>query len=117
MQNNGRFGGGIAATALGPAGGFIDDTLSLTMGNLQQAYNDEDTDAAVEAFQYIERYATPKPWTLGAALIMDRLSDQIELAIDPSYARKQQEMMYRQKEDYGNDYWWKKGETKPEILK
>lgn len=117
FSDHNRFNGGVAATALGPAGGFIDDTLSLTMGNLQQAYNDEDTDAAVELFDYAARYATPKPWTLGAALIMDRLSDQIELAIDPSYARKQREMMYRQKEDYGNDYWWKKGETKPEFLK
>ena len=117
FSDHNRYNGGLAATALGPAGGLIDDTVELTFGNVQQAYNNEDTDAALEAFKYVKSYATPKPWTLGAALIMDRLSDQIEQAIDPSAAAKQREMMYRQKEDYGNEYWWKKGETKPEFLK
>lgn len=51
-----RFGGSIKDRLAGPGGGFISDTLGLTLGNIYELMQGEDTHAGRDLARYVGRY-------------------------------------------------------------
>ena len=107
-----RFGGGPVAGITGPTGELISKTAALTLGNLQQLGAGEDTNFAGEAIQYAKRY-TPDVWQ--TRLLTDAMYDQLTIMADPRFNKKFSRQMRKRNKEYGQDYWWKKGEITPEF--
>lgn len=113
-SNVNRFDSSISKTLVGPVGAFYDDVSRLTLGNLYQAINGEDTDIVDESIKFLSRY-TPGSSLWYSRLAMERLVvDQLRLWNDPRKAKKSfRTVSKRYKKNYGQKYWWKAGETSP----
>ena len=113
-SNVNRFDSSISKTLIGPVGAFYDDVSRLTLGNLYQAINGEDTDIVDESIKFLSRY-TPGSSLWYSRLAMERLVvDQLRLWNDPRKAKKSfRTVSKRYKKNYGQKYWWKAGETSP----
>ena len=109
-----RFDRGLAETIAGPVVGFADDVRKLTIGNIIEAANGEDTNAASEMIQFAARY------TPGASLWYTRLAlermviDQAQMMTDPKAKSKMRRLENRYKKEQGQKYWWRPGKTAPD---
>jgi hypothetical protein len=105
-----RFGQGIGSTLIGVTGETFDKTSKLTLGNIQQLLAGDETDFAPELIQYIKRY-TPDTWQI--RLLTDAMYDQATILVDPEYKAKLEKQMKKRETEYGQGFWWKKGEMLP----
>ena len=109
-----RFDRGMAETIAGPVVGFGNDVRKLTIGNIIEAAQGEDTKAATEMISFAQRY------TPGASLWYMRLGlermmfDQAKLWADPDAKKKIRRIKRKYARDYGQEYWWEPGEMAPE---
>jgi len=108
-----RFGGGLAQTLAGPSVELLDKSWKLSVGNLQQLAKDEETDFTRELVDYGKRY-TPKTWQF--RLLVDSMYDQAAIMADPKARSRFKRSMRNREADYGQGYWWKKGELLPEAI-
>ena len=108
-----RFGQGLGTAIAGPAVGFADDVRKLTIGNLLQLAQGEDTNAAAETVNFVKRYM-PGGSLWYSRLGMERLVwDQLSEMTDPKIRSKRRRLEKRQKTQYGNSYWWRPGRMEP----
>lgn len=111
-----RFGGGLKETLAGPVVKVATDFLNLTVGNAQELATGEDTNALPEAIRFAKQ-VTPGSSTWWSRLILDRLMwDQLEKLSDPKAYSKWRRQQRKMKRDYGQKFWWKRGETRPEFM-
>lgn len=109
-----RFGGGLETTLAGPVVQEGTALLNLTLGNLIQLANGEDTKFWQEANRFV---GSNLP---GATLWYTRLAyqrlilDQLQRAADPDANRKFKQKQRRQLKEYGTGYWWRPGRTSPD---
>jgi hypothetical protein len=108
-----RFGGGIVQTTLGPVPELVDKSFKLTFGNVQELAKGEDTDFLPELGEFAKRYS-PKTWQ--TKLLNDALYDQAILWADPRAQRRFNRAMKKRTSEYGQEFWWRKGELTPEVL-
>jgi hypothetical protein len=108
-----RFDRGLAETIAGPVVGFGNDLKNLTIGNITEAIQGEDTKAASEMINFAARYAP------GASLWYMRLGlermvfDQAKLWADPKANQKMRRNVRKYQREYGQDYWWSPGQMQP----
>jgi hypothetical protein len=108
-----RFGQGLGVAVAGPAVGFLDDVRKLTIGNMFQLAQGEDTNAAAETVNFIKRYM-PGSSMWYARLGMERMVwDQLSDMTDPKMKSKWRRLEKQQRTNYGNSYWWQQGKTEP----
>jgi len=107
-----RFGGGIASSPFGPTGELVEKTAEVTWGNFQQFLAGDETNLLPETIQYFKRY-TPDVWQ--TRLLTDAMYDQLTIMADPRFNKKFSRQMRKRNKEYGQDYWWKKGEITPEF--
>lgn len=111
-----RYGGSMTQTFAGPVASLIDDTASLTLGNLHQYLQNKDTKFAADAVHFAQRY-TPGNNTWYARLAMERLMwDSLRRMADPHAETSFRRVMQNARKDYGQEYWWKPGQPTPERL-
>lgn len=92
----------------GPIPEFFERSLDLTVGNLRQFVQGEDTDAAREAIRWMRSYG-PRLWQL--RLLMDRLVyDTLMQHADPEAYRRLKRMEQRRANETGQGAWWGMGE-------
>tara|TARA_R110000824_G_scaffold121257_4_gene277302 strand:+ start:1648 stop:4053 length:2406 start_codon:yes stop_codon:yes gene_type:complete len=115
FQNLNRFGRGIEETLAGPMATFGTHTVNLTVGNLMQAVEGEDTDFGREFVEYARRYL-PGSSIWYARLGLERAVDQMMISMDPSERRRLRKRARRYEKAYGSGYWWAPGEG-PKIDK
>lgn len=97
-----RFGGGLASTIGGPVVGFADDLRRLTIGNLQQAAEGEETKFGAEAIQFAKNYA-PMINLWYTRLVLDHLLFfHVQEAVNPGYLQR----MQRRVEEQNDQTWW-----------
>lgn len=109
-----RFDRGLAETISGPVVGFANDVRKLTLGNLLEAANGEDTDIASETISFAARY-TPGASIWYLRLALERMVlDQMKLYADPKARSKNRRIESRYRRDTGQKYWWRPGRTEPE---
>lgn len=108
-----RYGGGMSSTFAGPLIGRVNDLNNLTTGNIAEALQGKDTKFGAELARSV------KQWTPGgniwyAQLAYERLvMDQLQHLLDPKARQAFRRKMGNRKRDYGNEYFWRPGETKP----
>lgn len=109
-----RAGAGILGTAAGPVyGSFLPDLWSLTLGNLNEAARDKDTNAGREAARFLGRY-TPGSSIWYTRLATERLLvDELQRMMDPrAHASFRQRRQFTRQRT-GQDFWWAPGRTSP----
>ena len=108
-----RMNTGLKGAIAGPSVGMLDDFRNLTLGNLTQLSQGEDTKFGPELVKFASRY-TPfsSIWYLRAGLERN-FFDMLQDWVDPDAAKKfrRQEQMYAKK--YGQGMWWAPNENLP----
>ena len=109
-----RFDRGLGTTIAGPVVGFADDVRKLTVGNIFEAIQGEDTKAASELISFAQRY-TPGASIWYMRLGLERLIfDQAKLWADPEARTKMRRIQRKYQREYGQDFWWQQGKTLPD---
>lgn len=114
FSNVNRFGGGLGETVAGARTGFVNDLRELTIGNVAQAIQGDDTKILSELVDFGGRYA-PGASTWYLRLAIDRVVlDQLRLMTDPDAHRRFRRMERRLNRDYDQEYWWRPGSNQPD---
>lgn len=108
-----RFGSTLTGGITGPTGELFDKTVSLTLGNMQQAIKGEETNVLGEAVKYIDRY-TPDIWQ--THLFKNYVFDSFEVLADPDAERRYNKIIKKRKKEYNQDYWFKPGTNLQETI-
>lgn len=109
-----RFDRGLAETIAGPVVGFADDLRKLTIGNVVQAAQGEDTNASRELIKFAGRY-TPGSSLWYSRLALERMVlDQLQLYADPKARSNMKRLESRFRREYGQKYWWRPGKESPD---
>jgi len=109
-----RFDRGLGETIAGPVAGFLNDVKNLTVGNIFEAIQGEDTKAASELISFAQRY-TPGASIWYMRLGLERLIfDQAKLWADPEARTKMRRIQRKYQREYGQDFWWQQGKTLPD---
>lgn len=108
-----RNGKGMAATAFGPALGFVADTYNLTVGNANEALAGEETHAGKETVKYAGRYSPLASLWWARAGFNRAVVDQMQKLIDPEADADFRRQARRLERELGQGQWWKEGEVLP----
>lgn len=109
-----RYGSGLDDMVAGPMISFMSDLRNLTVGNLMELAEGKDTKFAKELLSFGARYA-PGSTLWYAKLALRRLIlDQLMQEADPAAARRFRQEVVRSRKVYGQDYWWRPGQTAPD---
>jgi hypothetical protein len=100
---------------VGPIGGLTSDVLRTFKGNFDRALDDgNDLDKFKRDVFSLAKRNTPAVNLWYSRLLVERLFlDQIEKQIDPQFNRRNRQIENRMYKDFGNKYWWRRGETEP----
>jgi hypothetical protein len=114
FQSVNRFGNGFGVTLAGPVAGLVNDTRELTIGNIIQAASGDDMNLGSDLVNYMARY-TPfgSTWYIRGAYERAIL-DSIQRWTDPEAETKWHKRRRRMERDYGQSYFWDRGELTPE---
>lgn len=107
-----RFGGGITQTIIGPTGQLVDTGFKFTVGNIHQAVKGEEMNVLGEGAQIFKRYS-PDVWQ--TRLFTDAVIDQVEMMANPDAQKRFNRIARKRQKEFNQGYWWKPGESTPEI--
>lgn len=112
-----RHGHSLGENLAGPVAGFIGDSVRLTVGNAQRAFDpDQETRVSSDLVNMARRYV-PGSSIWYARLAYERmLMDQLQMMADPRGRQQLAQRERRQFTSYGNRFWWRPGETRPDRL-
>lgn len=97
----------------GPVGGAVSDLAKLTFGNVGQAGTGKNTHFGRELARFVAGN-TPGSSLWYTRLGMQRLVwDQIQMGIDPDYARAFRRMEQTMFRETGQEFFWRPGESRP----
>lgn len=103
FSDQNRFGGSSVPTILGPTGQLLDDTMKLTVGNVQQAIQGDTTNFGSEAIEYTNRHANPLKLWYTQLLIDQYISRNLKIMFDDEYERKEARKLRKRKREYGQE--------------
>jgi hypothetical protein len=113
FSNLNRFGGGMADTLAGPFFGFAGDFTNLTIGNLAQMLQGEDTKFTAEFLEFLNDWL-PGTRTWYLRLLKERLIvDQIRLEADPRARASMRRRETKMRREQGRSSFWPAGQRKP----
>ena len=108
-----RFGNSMTSTIAGPWWGAIDDVTQLTLGQVQKLIAGKDTNISADMIQFLRRY-TPGGSIWYTRAVWERgILDQLQEMSDPSAYQKFNKQIKRRQKDYGQQYWWRPGDSAP----
>lgn len=114
-----RFGRDPLVDMLGPAFGTGSDVLRVFKGNFDRALDDPsgfETERFMrDTFRLVTRNIPSVNFWYSRLVLERAIYDQVERMIDPMYDSNIRRMERRMEKDYGNQFWWGKGELLPEI--
>jgi len=114
FANVNRFGGGLAETTSGPRVSFLNSLRNLTIGNVYQFIQGEDTNIGRESIMFFGRNM-PGASTWYLRLAIERtIMDQLLLATDPKAHRRFRTLERNRIRDYDQEYWWRPGQVTPD---
>lgn len=109
-----RFGGGLASTLAGPVVSTGQDLYTLTAGNVTDALAGRETHLGRDAVETAAHY-TPGGSIWYARLALERgVYDQLQTLADPGWRADFRRTERRWERDYGQGFWWAKGDALPE---
>lgn len=110
-----RSGNGFISALAGPGASALEDAYKLTVGAAKRKVQGDKVEYPAEVIRTLKKY-TPgnNLWWIRAPL--ERLVfDQATLALDPQARSRFRRMERNLAKEYGTEYWWKPGETKPNF--
>lgn len=116
-----EYGRGPADMVGGPLVQFLGDTTDLALGDVFQwagtvgslSSDEFESTTAAKSVEWARRY-TPGTSIWWARLALDRqVFDRLQELADPQAYQKQRRKVQRQRDNYGNDYWWAPGQDAP----
>lgn len=112
-----RYGRNVWVEALGPLAGTSNDILNATWGNVQRAITGDEKNPISSTFGDlvgVSRRFTPGQGLWYSRLAVERLIyDQIDKLTDPEYSAKRLRYESTIQKDYGQKFWWRRGDTSP----
>ncbi|MGL4396610.1 MAG: hypothetical protein ACRCS9_08740 [Hyphomicrobium sp.] len=108
-----RFGGGLSDTVAGPLVGFANDARKLTIGNIIELAQGNDTKAGKEAVAFGSRYMPGSSLWYTRAAWERIVVDQLHELADPHARQAFRAKIANRKREYGNGFWWAPGENRP----
>lgn len=110
------YGRGPALQVGGPLIGFYADAVNLTFGsgfkfaNAIDQGEDFNVNLAARGAEFAKRY-TPGSSVWYARLLLEReIWDRVQEMADPKARQKWRRKVKKQREDFGNSFWWQPGE-------
>lgn len=108
-------GRGALATLLGPVAGLTEEALALTWGNMIEASKGEETNFGAEAIRFAKGNTPGVSALLNLwytrAVADHLLVHDLQEAASPGYLNRMENRAY---DEFGQEYWWRPGETAPE---
>lgn len=98
-----RFGNTFLPGIGGPTGGVIEDTVKLTVGNLQQAMDGKNTNIGSEAVEFANRHANPANLFYSKLLIDQYVVRNLKMFLDEDYEREERRKLRKRKKEYGQE--------------
>lgn len=113
------FGGGPAETAAGPLVGIVGDAAGVVLKEIGDLYNAEDLENYDSKFpqrlvDFSHRYVPGSNLWYAQTVFNKLFWEHLENAADPDASEKRQRRAQKQKQTYGNEYYWEQGEPLPE---
>ena len=109
FQDHNRFGGGIWDGLLGPVAGQIDDVFGLTLGNIQELAEGEDTNFGREVSRFVEQN-TPGRTLWYTRLMLERYGfDNLDRWLDPKANEAFRATERRARTEHGQSYFSRPG--------
>lgn len=113
FANINRFGGGFAQTLGGPTVERASDLWDLTAGNLVQLASGEKTHFGRELTRFAKgNIPGSNIWYIRTAWERN-VMDQLQFLADPEAAKAFRRQRQYWSKNYGQEYWWRPGETMP----
>lgn len=108
-----RYGSSMGEMAAGPVFSFFNDAVNLTIGNVIQAIEGEDTKIGRETVTALRRYLPGSSLWYAKTFLQRAIFDQMALMVDPeaaNYARRYERKLKRER---NQEMWWKFGDVTP----
>lgn len=113
FSDQSRFGKSPALTFAGPVAGLFDDISKLTISNVHEAIEGENTNFNRELVRFAGRY-TPGGSLWYSRLMFERLIlDQLQMKVDPRARESFRTIERNAKKDFNQRYWWRPGKRRP----
>jgi hypothetical protein len=109
-----RTGGNAMKTFIGPTGDVAASALALTSGNMAQLMRGEKTHLGREAVRFIGSNIPGSSLWYTRAAFEHMVLDRLHKAADPEAYDAFRRRIVKQRSDFGNDFWWRPGETTPD---
>lgn len=106
-----RSSGDTIARLLGPTAGSAADLFELTKGNLDESLVGKQTHAGAEAFRFARSHAPLVNLWWGKRALDGAGLYALQENLSPGYLDR---VKNKAKKDWGQDWWWKPGESAPE---
>jgi hypothetical protein len=107
-----KYGNTWAATIAGPLAGAVETGLGdFLVKNIQKAGKGEPTTFAGDALYAGARYLPGSSLWFGRLAFQRGVVDQLAKMIDPRAPARFQRMEEQARKDWGQDYWWRPGQT------
>jgi hypothetical protein len=105
---------GIIANLAGPVAGAIEDFSKLGLPNLRQEIEGEKKQTfGAQVASTLRRY-TPGTTLWYTRAAVDRMVwDNLQRLMDPDYRQSWRRQEQKARKDYGQDFWWPKGQNLP----
>jgi hypothetical protein len=108
-----RTGRDITSDLAGPVFGLANEASKLVFPKIRKMYEGEEVKPGAELARLIKSN-TPGSSLWFARLALDRMVwDQLQMQIDPEWRKSFRRVENRAREDYGQEFWWRPGETAP----
>jgi hypothetical protein len=105
-----EYGAGPGEVAAGPMIQFAGDTINLTVGNVFEFMQGQESKVGAESVEFARRY-TPGTSIWWARLMLERnVFDKLQELADPKARSKWKRRESTQKKERGNAYWWGPGQ-------
>lgn len=113
FSNLNDFGQSTADYFFGPLGDFSSKLKNLTVGNLVEILNGDETNAAKEFFDFAATY-TPFSKTWWFQLPLERMiTERLSMEVSPEAYRNYMKRNRKRLKDYGQKMWWPHGQDEP----
>jgi hypothetical protein len=116
FRDQNRWAGGLWDGLLGPVAGQVEDLTKLTVGNIQEVLEGEDTHIGREISQFVER-SFPGRTNWYTRLVTERLIfDELDKLLDPQASRYFRDIERRARKEHKQRFFWHPGRRSPERM-
>jgi hypothetical protein len=120
FADSSRSASAFARAVGGPVIGLLGDVQATTIGNLdrlKEEFSEKNVDKIKrDVFNLVKRNVPAQSLWYSRLIVERYLFDELEKMIDPKFSSRMRELEKRLKNESGQEYYWRRGETEPRRL-